>query len=181
MTPYVVLLRGINVGPTTQVPMPRLQEVVSALGFSGVRTYIRSGNIVLGATDREDPAGVRRRIEQAIETELGARVDVVVRTGEAMREVLQRCPFPEAEPAHLGVAFLAESPSNALLARMGRVELGDDAYAVDGHEIYLHLPHGFGRSRLATTMHALKAPDVGTVRNWRTVRRLTEMAQALEV
>ena len=64
MTRYVSLLRGINLGPTTQVSMPELKQVYTDLGFDDVETYIRSGNVVFGSSD--PPDDVRRRIESGL-------------------------------------------------------------------------------------------------------------------
>ncbi|MDQ1529109.1 MAG: hypothetical protein QOH77_899, partial [Actinomycetota bacterium] len=44
---YVVLLRGINVNPSTRVAMSDLRDLVSELGYSDVRTLLQSGNVIL--------------------------------------------------------------------------------------------------------------------------------------
>ncbi|MNL76945.1 hypothetical protein D3C87_2030010 [compost metagenome] len=46
---------------------------------------------------------------------------------------------------------------------------------VAGHEIYVHYPEGSGRSKLK-----LPALKPGTARNLNTVRKLAELAQAME-
>lgn len=61
------------------------------------------------------------------------------------------------------------------------------AFAVEGEGIeivgrvaYLHTPHGFGRSKLAEKFD--KGIGVAnTARNWNTVLKLAELAQAAEV
>jgi uncharacterized protein (DUF1697 family) len=53
----------------------------------------------------------------------------------------------------------------------------EEARVVGGH-LYLHLPGGIGRSRLAADLARQKGP-AGTVRNWRTVTQLLEIAQQL--
>ncbi len=47
-----------------------------------------------------------------------------------------------------------------------------------GKELYLFLPGGVGRSKLAGDLAKDKGA-VGTMRNWRTVTKLLEMADAL--
>ena len=49
-TRYVALLRGINVGRAHQVDMPRLRELLTERGHAGVRTHLRSGNVVLDSS-----------------------------------------------------------------------------------------------------------------------------------
>jgi uncharacterized protein (DUF1697 family) len=173
-TRYVSLLRGINLGKTRQVSMPELAQVYAGLGLTDVATYIRSGNVVF--TSDLDADEVCGRIERAVAAELSMDVDVVVRTHAEMAGVLARNPFPRADPAHLAVVFLAGDAPADLAALVGPGDLGSDEYAGDGREIYLHLPNGFGRSKLATRMSALRHPVVGTVRNWRTVGKLVDMS-----
>ena len=43
---YVALLRGINVGGRNRVPMADLREAFETAGYSSVRTYIQSGNVL---------------------------------------------------------------------------------------------------------------------------------------
>ncbi|NIS37581.1 MAG: DUF1697 domain-containing protein, partial [Actinobacteria bacterium] len=40
MRTHVLLLRGINVGPTTQVAMSDLRELIAGMGFTDVRTHL---------------------------------------------------------------------------------------------------------------------------------------------
>jgi uncharacterized protein (DUF1697 family) len=174
VTRYVSLLRGVNLGPTTQVSMPALKQVYLDLGFDDVETYIRSGNVVFSADG--PPGRVRRRIEAGIAERLGITIDVVVRTHDEIAGVLARNPFPQADPKHLHVVFLAEPAPAELTARLAGQDFGSDEYSADGREVYLHLPNGFGRSKLATRMSALRSPVVGSVRSWRTVNKLSDLS-----
>ena len=55
MKRYVALLRGINVGGKNKISMAELKKGVEALGFSEVRTYLNSGNIIFSsASDDKD-------------------------------------------------------------------------------------------------------------------------------
>lgn len=49
MNRYVVLLRGINVRGKNKVPMADLRVTLENEGFSGVSTYIASGNVILSS------------------------------------------------------------------------------------------------------------------------------------
>ena len=42
----IALLRGVNVGGHNKLPMARLRSIAADAGFSDVRTYIQSGNLV---------------------------------------------------------------------------------------------------------------------------------------
>ena len=45
-------------------------------------------------------------------------------------------------------------------------------FALDGGQIYLHVPNGFGRSKLTLDYFERRLGVRGTVRNWRTVTKL---------
>ncbi len=175
MTAYVSLLRGVNLGPDSQVPMQELKQVYVDLGFASVSTYIRSGNVVFVSDDGAD--AVRTQIEAAVDQRFGMAVDVVVRTHGDLVDVASRNPFPQADPARLAVVFLSAPPPAELLTRLQGSDFGSDEYVADGREIYLHLPNGFGTSKLASRMSAIRGPVVGTVRNWRTLDRLIDMSR----
>ena len=64
VTKYLILLRGINVGGKNKVPMAPLRELLEELGYSGVSTYIASGNVILQS--RGAPDGIKRQIETAL-------------------------------------------------------------------------------------------------------------------
>ena len=63
MTRHVALLRAINVGGRNKIPMGRLRTLLDGLGYTGVRTYLQSGNAVLtapGSADRRPNANTAR-------------------------------------------------------------------------------------------------------------------------
>lgn len=169
---YVALVRGINVGGRNALSMVRLRELCGSVGCSDVSTYIQSGNVVLSSDRSRD--GLRALLEEALARELPTAPTVVVRTPAELRQVLAANPFPQADPKSLHVAFAAEEVEPAGLETD---EFLPDELAVRGADIYLHLPTGLGRSKLAATLER-RVPCPVTVRNWRTVGKLAELASA---
>jgi uncharacterized protein (DUF1697 family) len=51
-----------------------------------------------------------------------------------------------------------------------------DMFEVQGREIYLHLPNGVARTKLTNKYFDRALKTTSTVRNWRTVLKLVEMA-----
>ena len=90
MARYVAFLRGINLGSTHKVSMPRLRELAEGLGYTDVVTYINSGNLVLTATDAA--ATIEQRLTKAIADELGLKVDVAVRTPTRLATIVAQNP-----------------------------------------------------------------------------------------
>ncbi len=82
---FIALLRGINVGGKSRVEMSRLKALFEGLGYTDVRTYINSGNVVFTAEGTPDV----QRIERGIEQEFGFFVGVIVLSAAAFRSIAE--------------------------------------------------------------------------------------------
>ncbi|HEU5474880.1 MAG TPA: DUF1697 domain-containing protein [Actinophytocola sp.] len=173
MTRYVALLRGINVGAHNRVAMAALRTTCESVGCTEVATYIQSGNVVL--TSSVGSAKLRGALESAIAEQLGVRPAVLVRTAAELAAVVSGNPFPRADPAHLHVAFLEQAPTAAQLADLAEVSHPTEELAVRGTEAYFRLPDGIGRAKLPE-IFGRRTKALATVRNWRTVLKLTELS-----
>lgn len=175
--PYVSLLRGINVGGRHKLLMRELAAMFVEAGCEDVRTYIQSGNVVF----RADPSladGLSARITTAIAASHGYQLPVVIRTAADLARVVRGNPFlaDGADPTRLYVGFLAEAPDPAKVARLDPDRSPPDAFEVRGDAVYLHFPNGVARSKLTNDYLDRTLGTVSTIRNWRTVCRLHEMA-----
>lgn len=173
----VALLRGINVGGSTTLPMAQLRDVVSACGHEQVRTHIQSGNVVF-TTSARSTTRVARELEEAIAASATVKPAVTVRTREELADVVAPNPFLARgeHAAHQHVLFL---PAGADVADLPDAPSGSGEEAAPGNGVvYLHLPHGVGRSKFASSVIAGQGPGC-TMRNWRTVIKLLSMADEL--
>jgi uncharacterized protein (DUF1697 family) len=181
MTVVIAMLRGVNVGGHKKISMDGLREICHSLKLRNPQTYIQSGNVVFGTTER-DLTRIARRIEDAIENSLSFRPHVILRTASEMREVIARNPFTGRsglDPAKLNVSFLADNPSADVRDRLLSLKVGPEELKIEGRELYIYFPDGMGRSKLPPVLdRTLKTPT--TVRNWNTVGKLLAMAEALE-
>ena len=97
MTSYVALLRAVNVGGTGKMPMQDLVAMCEKLGFTKVKTYIASGNVVFQS--RKSEAAVQSALETAMEKYAGTHVNgtpyavPTVRT-EPETELARNIPMP---------------------------------------------------------------------------------------
>lgn len=173
-TRYVALLRGINVGRARQVDMPRLRDALAARGYGEVRTHLRSGNVLLDSPLAEEE--LARELAAAVEEHAGFPVPVVLRTAAELAGVLARDPLGDraTDPARYSVTFLPAAPARNRVADLPPADGGE--YVVDGRELFLWLPDGMARSRMATWPWDRLLGVPGTNRNWNTVTRLAEMA-----
>src|SRR5690348_899277 len=97
---YVALLRGINIGPHKRMKMEKLRASCAAIGFTNVRTYIQSGNLVF-ETHNVTSAALSKRMEECIVCNFGFSADVFVRTREEMGKIIRRNPFLKSPPNSL--------------------------------------------------------------------------------
>lgn len=85
---YVRLLREINVGGRKKVPMVKLKEIFSSLGYLNVQTYIQSGNVVF-QNDESDTKATEDQIKRSIQRQFGFGVAVMVISAEDFREIME--------------------------------------------------------------------------------------------
>jgi len=171
MPVHIALLRGINVGGKNRIAMPALREMAIGLGYTEVATYIQSGNLIVTSPAASDE--IAAELRRAIAATMGVAVPVATRTATEWSGVIAANPFPVGpdEGKQLHVVFLAEPAGDSY---DGIAATPPEQYAVSGREVYLWLPNGIGRSKLAAAIAHHGEP--GTVRNWNTVLELAEMA-----
>ena len=174
----ILLLRGINLGPHKRVPMPELRALLTDAGFGDVRTYVASGNVVL-SSDAE-PALVAAESERLIADRFGFDVDVIVRTGDELAEVVARNPLADVavNPKRYQVSFLEREPDAAALERIMALCAEPERLVAIGRELYAWHPDGIGRSKLWAKLAGNGLGVRATARNWTTVTTLLEMAGA---
>ncbi len=167
MTTFIALLRAVNVGGTGKLPMSELKSMCELSGFTNVRTYIASGNVVFDSG--KSAAKVKAALEELLFQYAGKPVQVMVRTGPEMAEVLAANPFPQAAPNRTVAIFLdAAPPSDTLDKLIGRK---DEEVELGTREIYVHYGEGMAQSKLK-----IRASNEGTARNINTVAKLAAMA-----
>ncbi len=152
--------------------MADLKVVVANAGGENVATYIQSGNVVFAHTARS-AAKLGVDLERRIEALTGFAVAVVLRTADELATVVGNNPFPGQEPT-LHVTFLSTDPPPGALDAVDVEAFAPDEFTLVGREIYLHLPNGMARTKLAPALDVFTTPV--TTRNWRTVLKLAEMA-----
>lgn len=165
---YVALLRAVNVGGTGKLPMADLRAMCEALGFTGVRTYIASGNVVFRA--HGGTQAVKAALEAALAAYAGKPVAVLLRSHAELAAVLATNPFPDAAGNRLVIVFLDQPPPPDTLARASHV--GTERLALGIREIYIDYGMGMRDSRLK-----LPPAATGTGRNLNTVMKLEQLSR----
>jgi len=175
---HVVLLRGINIGPRNRIAMPALRKALEEAGFSEVRTYLQSGNVVLESSAR--PEAVRRQVEELIVNRFGLEIAVVVRTRAELATVVKRNPLGNVatEPKRYQVTFLSAKLPAQAVRELEETAAPDEQVVVAGREVYAWHPQTIARSKLWSTLAGKTLGVTATSRNWTTVEALLELAEA---
>ena len=121
--PTIALLRGINVGGRSIVPMRELVKCLESLGFENVRTYIQSGNAVFDAkTNPSSKTG--ELISAAISKACDVKPGVQLFSSADFQAIAKANPFPEAtdDPSRLHMFFLAEKPTAPKLEALEKLK-----------------------------------------------------------
>ena len=158
--------------------MPKLREALADAGFEDIQTYVQSGNVVLSS--RDSAAKVARACERLIKKEFGLEIPVVVRTRAQLAQVVRRNPLGKVakNPKRYQVSFLEKKPSAELIHKLEAVAAPTERVVAEGREIYAWHPEGVARSKLWAMLAGKGLGITGTARNWTTVTKLLELADA---
>jgi uncharacterized protein (DUF1697 family) len=168
MERYAAFLRGVS---PMNAKMPELKKAFEAAGFEDVRTVLSSGNVVFSARAASEDA-LQRKAETAMKKGLGNPFFTIVRSVEALREILAADPYrsfrlPPA--AKRVVTFLREKAAKKLDLP---IELHEARIlAVRGREIYsAYLPTPRGPVFMSLIEKTF-GKEV-TTRTWDTVKKV---------
>lgn len=175
----ITMLRGINMTGHNTIKMNGLANLFRQIGYTDAETYIQSGNIVFTCHNRniED---VSTEIRNAIISEFNLNIAVITRTSDEMGKIISANPFLEEsgfDPSKMAVLFLELKPSDAQVLKVAGIDYPPDKFHINGSEIYVYCPNGFGKTKLYTNFFETKMKVTGTARNWRTVNKLREIAE----
>jgi uncharacterized protein (DUF1697 family) len=137
MPRFIAFLQAINVGGRT-LTMWELSAQFEALGFSNVKTFLASGNVIFEAASH-GAAALQRKIEVQLAKSLGYEVSAFVRTDAEVAAIARYRPFTEHEMASavaFNVALLAEPIDAAAARHVRELKTDIDDFHVHGREVY---------------------------------------------
>ncbi|MEV7604856.1 DUF1697 domain-containing protein [Paenarthrobacter sp. NPDC089322] len=134
MDSYAVFLRGINVGGIN-IKMADLKTALKACPFSGVKTLLASGNVVLQS--ELDAKHVKTEFEKCLRKSFGYDAWVVVLTAARVAQLVDACPYPADDKSTHSYITLASDPAmldelfeaGEALGGVDQVRLGPEASA----------------------------------------------------
>lgn len=170
---FIALLRAINVGGHT-VRMEQLRTLFDSMGFTGVETFIASGNVCFD-TRKQNTEALEGRIGQELQRALGYEVTTFIRTPAELAGVSQHPAFPKVDLATgkhlLYVAFLKGHPDSDAVQRLMKFRNEIDDFHLHDRELYWLRRMG-GDSAVAGPLLEKTLRMPATTRNITTVRKL---------
>ena len=175
---YIAFLRGINLGQR-RPEMATLRTLFAKMKFTGVATYIASGNVIFSSRIANSRK-LEQSIEAALEKALGYEVDTFVRTRAEVAAAAAFRPFAKADLENSAptvyAAFLKEAFGAEQARRLLACRTDVDDFCVEGREFYWLCRIRSNESKVWTSsaMKAVKLPT-NTMRNVTTVRKLAAL------
>ena len=171
---FIAFLRAINVGGHT-VKMDRLRSLFGALGFSRVRTFIASGNVIFDAPGA-DAKVLEAQIATHLQEALGYGVATFIRSASELAEIARYRPFAaselDADGNVLYVAFVSAPPSDDAQRALMAFRSDVDDFHVNGREIYWLCRKKMSDSAFSGALLEKTIGMPATLRNSTTVRKL---------
>lgn len=169
MTRYAAFLRGVNVGGVT-LKMAEVAAVFTAAGFTGVKTILASGNVLLNSS--ASTAAVRTKAETALRENFGNDAWVLAYPLDTVREISANYPFEREVPDHHSyVTFVSDADVLDELTILAG-EAGETAARGEGVLYWQVARSSTLTSAIGKTMGKKRYKSSTTTRNLRTLDKV---------
>jgi len=178
MQTYLAILRGINVSGNRTIKMDALRQMFADMGFSGIKSYIQSGNVIFQSGNSDDTT-LEKMISTEIFAQFGFEVPVIVISLKEMKTILDNNPYlsdKTKDISHLHITFLAAKPLQTLVDKLNADESLTDKFKVGERAIYLYCPNGYSKTKITNGLIENRLKIVATTRNWKTCNEMLAMA-----
>jgi uncharacterized protein (DUF1697 family) len=183
MKVYISFLRGVNMTGHNSIKMAELTRLFVNMGFSDSVTYIQSGNVIFSSDKEMTDSEIEILVEEAIRKKYSYNVRAIVRTKNELEKIIAGNPFLNEMVYHpsktAAVIFLKDHPDIEQINRVQNINFPPDRFIINGSEIYILCPDGFGRTKLYTNFFESKMGVVGTARNCKSIAAIFDIAENL--
>ncbi len=182
MPVFIALLRAVNVGGNSIIPMADLKALCAKLGFKDAKTLLQSGNVVLSARARRPRRSRKNSKPQFTPVSAMRSASSSARRKNCAKPspAIPTAPPRADDSSHLLVNFLADAPTADAAKALAAWKHATEPHKVDGCELFIHYKSGIGTSKFAgPTIERLLATS-GTARNWNTINKLIALAEEME-
>jgi uncharacterized protein (DUF1697 family) len=157
--------------------MEQLKQMFNDMGFSEVKTYIQSGNVIF-RTSESDKLKLTYRIENQLQKYFSVEIKALVLTADDLAKTVENAPEnfgTEPEKFRYDVWFLLfPTKVNDVVSNL-RLREGVDFLQVGKNVIYTsRLTSQMGKSYFSKIMQTQISKNF-TIRNWNTTKTLLEL------
>jgi uncharacterized protein (DUF1697 family) len=180
MGTFITFLRGVNMTGHNSVKMTDLTLLYKNLGFTDAVTYIQSGNVIFTGYNNLTAPEIALMIEKAILERFNFIIPVMIRTVEEIRSFMSLNPFlyeDNFDPSKMAVILLYEKATEQQIQKVADIDYPPDKFKIEGKEIFLYCPNGFGRTKIYTNFFEKKMGVTGTARNWKTISAILDITE----
>lgn len=157
----VAFLRGINVSGKNKIKMSDLKELFEALGAKNIKTYLNTGNVVF------DGELSSLAIEEAIASQMGLNVFVLIKDYESIEKIIGVMMKLNQEENFYVTMF--SEPYDDITSIVEEKKHEDDTCVFGEDFLLLHIPNGYGKSKLTNRFLEKKTGLIATTRNFKTM------------
>lgn len=175
MARYAAFLRGINVGGNNIIRMVSLKEAFEECGFSEVKTYIQSGN-VLFSSDIKDKERLEDILEKALSKKFNYDARVLIRSKEDMKKTVAGFPkrFEDKDWKHNVIFLSSKIDSKNILTQIEiKKDIEETSYS-KGVLYWSAKMETITKSKMVK-LSSQKIYKEMTVRNMNTTRKMLEL------
>jgi uncharacterized protein (DUF1697 family) len=150
MTTYVAFLRAINLGSRRTFPKDAIKAAVEGAGFTGVETYINTGNVRL-ETRMRSPARIEDVLEKAFLADRDFEVPTIVLSIADLVRVAEDAAELAAAREGVGrhyVSVLKETPTQAAVRQAEALSTEAERVVVRGRAAHLLLGENYHEATL---------------------------------
>jgi uncharacterized protein (DUF1697 family) len=162
---FVALLRGINLGKRNKVKMVELREVFTNMEFSGVQTYIQTGNVFFTGNEPNEI-----EIEIALKEAFGFDIPVMIRN---KKEIVELSNHPFLEKDGVTVFFLEKRITDDQHKILDEV-VSDPFVIVNGNHLLIQHTKNYHQTKYTNNYFEAKLNMYSTARNKNTTMKLKE-------
>lgn len=180
MIKKIAILRGINVGGKRKILMADLKVMFESLGFTDIKTYIQSGNVIFNSPNKLSDNEISGLVEKVISEKYRFDVPVVVRSENELEQAIEKNPYYKREKVdinRLHLTFLKETPSKENRLKTGSLNVAPDEFIIDDKNVFVFCEGKYHQSKLTNNYFESKLKVTATTRNWKTVLKLKELGK----
>lgn len=157
--------------------MADLRASLERAGLVEVQSYIQSGNILFKSKISEIEK-LESLFKKTIKEDFGFDVPAIIKTPEALIEVLEKNPYLKvAEKKNLYFTLLDKTPEKYLVEKFDSLKFENEDFHLSEGCVYLNCKQGAGKAKLNNNLVEKMLKVTTTTRNFNTMLKMIDLAQ----